>query len=81
LVWSHVQGALARGDIKMAEVLASMEEVSLAGWRKAIRRCQIDVDFYVLERWDVRRELPWAVLDLGVSQDHLLGELNRAMIQ
>jgi len=81
LAWSHVQGALARGDVKMAEVLSVVEEVSLAGWRKAIRKCQIDVDFYVLERWDVSRELPWAMLDLGVSRRHLELELNRAMVQ
>jgi radical SAM superfamily enzyme YgiQ (UPF0313 family) len=81
LSWSHVQGALARGDVKMAEVLSVMEEISLAGWRKAVRKCQIYFDFYVLERWDVSRKLPWAMVDLGVSQDHLLGELNRAMAQ
>ena len=79
--WSHVQGALARGDIKMAEVLAVMEGVSLAGWRKAVKKCQLDVDFYVLEKWDVSRQLPWAMLDLGVPKDHLVSELNRAMAQ
>jgi hypothetical protein len=65
----------------MAEVLSVVEEVSLAGWRKAIRKCQIDVDFYVLERWDVSQQLPWAMLDLGVSRRHLELELNRAMVQ
>ena len=65
----------------MAEVLSVMEEVSLAGWRKAIRKCQIDFDFYVLKKWDIRQELPWAMLDLGVSRRHLELELNRAMAQ
>jgi len=79
LAWSQVQGALARGDVKMAEVLASMEEVSLAGWRKAIRKCNLDFNYYVLEEWDVSRELPWAMLDLGVSRRHLELELKRAL--
>lgn len=79
LTWSHIQGALARGDIKMAEVLAVVEGVSLAGWRKAVKKCRLDIDFYILERWDVNRELPWAILDLGVPQNHLLSEFNRAM--
>ncbi len=81
LTWSQVQGALARSDTKMAEVLASMEEVSLAGWRKAIRRCNLDFNYYVLEEWDVSRELPWAVLDLGVNRHQLELELKRALAQ
>ncbi len=77
--WSQVQGALARGDARMAEVLAGVEEVSLAGWRKAIERQHLDIDSYVLEPWDVSQKLPWAMLDLGVSPEHLVCELNRAM--
>ena len=79
--WSQVQGALARGDTKMAGVLAGMEEVSLAGWRKAVVKCQLDIDYYVLQKWDISQQLPWAMLDLGVSQQHLLREFNRAMAQ
>jgi radical SAM superfamily enzyme YgiQ (UPF0313 family) len=79
--WSQVQGALARGDTKMAGVLADMEEVSLSGWRKAAARCRLDMDYYVLEKWDTSRQLPWGVLDLGVSQQHLRRELDRAMAQ
>jgi radical SAM superfamily enzyme YgiQ (UPF0313 family) len=79
--WSQVQGALSRGDLKLAEVLADVEEVSLAGWRRAIKRCHLDIDFYVLERWDTARELPWAMLDLGVGRHHLELELNRALAQ
>jgi radical SAM superfamily enzyme YgiQ (UPF0313 family) len=77
--WSQVQGALARGDANMAEVLASIEEVTLAGWRKAIGEHHLDFDFYVLEQWDVSQRLPWAMLDLGVSPEHLVRELNRAI--
>jgi radical SAM superfamily enzyme YgiQ (UPF0313 family) len=79
--WSQVQGALARGDARMAEVLADIEEISLAGWRKAIERQHLDIDFYVLDTWDVSQKLPWAMLDLGVSPAHLVCELNRAMAQ
>ena len=80
IAWSHVQGALARGDMKMAEVLAGMEEVSLAGWRKAIEKCRLDVNHYVFEKWDVNCDLPWENIDLGVSREHLIRELNRAMV-
>jgi radical SAM superfamily enzyme YgiQ (UPF0313 family) len=77
--WSQVQGVLARGDIKLAEVLANIEEVSLSGWRKAVNKCQLDINFYAHKRWDVGQELPWAALDLGIKPDHLKRELNRAL--
>ncbi|MBA7700117.1 hypothetical protein ES703_108824 [subsurface metagenome] len=60
--WSQVQGVLARGDIKLAEVLANIEEVSLSGWRRAVEKCHLDIDFYALQRWDTTQKLPWAIL-------------------
>ncbi len=79
--WSQVQGILARGDIKLAKVLASIEEVSLAGWRKAVEKCHLDIDFYAHQRWDTSEKLPWAILDLGTESGHLKAELNRAIGQ
>jgi len=78
--WSQVQGVLARGDIKLAEVLASIEEVSLAGWRKAVEKCHLDIDYYAHQRWDTSQKLPWEVIDLGTEPSHLERELNRALI-
>jgi radical SAM superfamily enzyme YgiQ (UPF0313 family) len=77
--WSQVQGVLARGDIKIAEVLANTEEVSLSGWRKATEKCQLDIDFYVHQRWDAKQRLPWEILDLGTKPGHLELELDRAL--
>ncbi len=79
--WSEVQAVLARGDIKLAEVLANIEEVSLAGWRKAIEKCRLDIDFYAHQRWDTSEKLPWAILDLGTEPGHLELELDRALAQ
>jgi radical SAM superfamily enzyme YgiQ (UPF0313 family) len=77
--WSLVQGVLARGDSKLAEVLANIEEVSLSGWRKTIEKYHLDVDFYVHQRWDTDQKLPWAMIDLGAKPGHLELELNRAL--
>ena len=76
--WSHVQGALSRGDDKIAAVLANMEDVSLAGWRKACKKQQLDPAYYTLERWDTAQKLPWEIFDMGVSRDRLADELKRA---
>jgi len=79
--WSQIQGILARGDTKLAEVLANIEEVSLSGWRKAATRCHLDIDFYAHQRWDVNQELPWAIIDSGANIEHLKQEIDRAMPQ
>jgi radical SAM superfamily enzyme YgiQ (UPF0313 family) len=79
--WSQVQGVLARGDVKLAEALANMEEVSLSGWRRTMEKCHLDIDFYVHQRWDTDQRLPWEILDLGIKPGHLELELNRALAQ
>ncbi len=76
--WSQVQGVLSRGDTKLAEVLASMEEVSLAGWRQAVEKCHLDIDFYT-HQWDTSQELPWAIIDSGTEPEKLKLELDRAL--
>jgi radical SAM superfamily enzyme YgiQ (UPF0313 family) len=79
-MWSQVQGVLARGDAKVAEVLANMEEVSLSGWRKTTEKCQLDIDFYAHQRWDTKQRLPWEMANLGTKPGHLELELNRARL-
>ncbi len=79
IAWSHVQAALARGDTKMAGVLTNMEEITLSGWRKAVDKCQLDSDHYVLEKWDIHHDLPWDIIELGSSKENLISELNKAM--
>jgi len=79
VAWSHIQAALARGDTKMAGVLSNMEEITLAGWRKAVDKCQLDSDHYVLEGWDINHDLPWDNIELGSSKENLISELNKAM--
>jgi hypothetical protein len=58
-----------------------MEDVSLAGWRKAAEKCHLDIDFYAHQRWDTKQKLPWAMIDSGIKLEHLKGELGRALTQ
>jgi hypothetical protein len=78
--WSQVQGVLARGDVKLAEVLANIEEVSLSGWRKAVEKCHLDIDFYA-NQWDTNTKLPWSIIDSGTEPEHLKLELEKALLQ
>jgi len=77
--WSQVQAVLARGDTKLAEVLANIEEVSLSGWRKAVAKCHLDIDSYAHQRGDVNQKLPWSIVDSGTEPEKLKLELNRAV--
>jgi hypothetical protein len=76
--WSQVQGVLSRGDAKVAEVLANMEEVSLSGWRKASEKYHLDIDYYVNQKWDTSQRLPWDIIDSGTKPEHLKNELEKA---
>ena len=78
--WSQVQGVLARGDLRLAAVLATVDKISLSGWRRAFSRCHLDLEAYINQRWEFGDRLPWAVLELGTSLSHLEKELSLANI-
>jgi radical SAM superfamily enzyme YgiQ (UPF0313 family) len=77
--WSEVQAVLARGDTKLAEVLADTERISLSGWRQATIKHHLDTDFYAHREWDTTQKLPWAMLDLGTEPGYLEAELDRTL--
>ena len=77
--WSQIQGALSRGDEKLAKVLADMDEISLAGWRNAIETQKLDIDYYVNQKWDTGQKLPWGLIDSGMKTERLCGELEKAL--
>jgi hypothetical protein len=79
LAWSQVQAILARGNLKVSEVLAGMEAVTLSQWRRATLETHLDTDFFAHEQWDASRELPWAPVDSGSRTEHLRRELERAL--
>jgi hypothetical protein len=79
--WSQIQAVLSRGDTRVAEVLANWEDFSLAGWRRAVAKCRLDIDYYAHQRWDTKQKLPWAIIDSGTRTRHLKQEIERALAQ
>jgi radical SAM superfamily enzyme YgiQ (UPF0313 family) len=75
--WSEVQAILARGDERLAPVLASIEEATLPAWRRATRG--LDVGRYAHQVFPVGGTLPWSLVDSGTSLEHLRAELGRAL--
>lgn len=62
--WSHVQAALSRGDVSMAAVIAEMDKLSLAAWRRAVKKAGVNLDYFVLENWGRNEKLPWGIIAL-----------------
>ncbi|MFC2067876.1 radical SAM protein [Chloroflexota bacterium] len=81
MAWSQVQAVFARGDANLAGVLASLDEASLSGWRRAVAKCHLDVAFYAHQIWTTSQRLPWEVVDLGIDAGYLESELKKAMAQ
>ncbi len=76
--WSLVQGVLSRGDAKLGEVLAKMQRISLASWRKALNECNLSASHYAHRELPHNMQLPWNVVDSGISPDYLMKELSKA---
>ncbi len=62
--WSQIQAALSRGGEDMAPVLADMEKVSLAAWRRAVNKTGVDSPRYIIEDWSEDEKLPWDSIEL-----------------
>ncbi|MBI2852203.1 MAG: radical SAM protein [Chloroflexi bacterium] len=77
--WSEVQATLARGDSRLAEVLAQMDGAALSDWRRALKTSRLDADYYAHQKWDTLKDLPWAVVDPGIELSELEAELGRAV--
>lgn len=76
--WSIVQGALSRGDEKVAAVLDEMSSFTIAEWRRAAEKIGLDLKHFVYDEWGVDEELPWRMVDSGVSGEKLKHEFNLA---
>ncbi len=64
--WSEAQGVLARGDRRLAGVLAAMERNTLSEWRRALAEAGLSADFYLRRPRPADEVLPWSVVRSGV---------------
>jgi radical SAM-linked protein len=85
---TEIEGVLARGDRRLAEVLEAVfrggarfdewrESFSRDRWVRAFEETGIDPAFYLRERHDYE-VLPWDHIDAGIARDFLLRERDRA---
>jgi radical SAM family uncharacterized protein len=87
---SILEAVFARGDRKLCQVL---EEAYKMGckfdswreyfdynvWEKAFRKCNLDISFYTNRERKKEENLPWDLIDCGVSKEFLWLEWQRAL--
>lgn len=86
---SALEGALARGDRRMANVIYKVFEngarmdswdecFNYGNWLKAFEECGLDPAFYANRERDVNETNPWDHLDYGVSKSFFIKEYEKA---
>jgi radical SAM superfamily enzyme YgiQ (UPF0313 family) len=75
--WTEVQALLARGDRRLARVLAALQGASPRDWQNALAECRLDAE-QVLGARAPDAPLPWAFIQTGTSRTHLLRQWERA---
>lgn len=77
--WSRVQGTLSRGDERLAPAIAATDGISLSDWRRVAKEYDLDIDYYVNNRWSTSDRLPWSIIDSGTEHERLCRELEKAL--
>jgi len=86
---SVLEGLLARGDRKIAEVIykaykkgaiydAWTEYFHNEYWMEALEECGLSLDFYCYRERETDELFPWDFIDPGVQKSYLIREWNRA---
>lgn len=87
---SVLEGVLARGDRRLAEVLLKVYEKGAIFdawseyfhnelWMEAFEECSLDIGFYTTRERSLEEIFPWDFIDCGVTKDFLKKEWKRAM--
>lgn len=79
--WVRVQGTLARGDRRLAAVLASSGGfANQTTWERSLQKVGIDPLWY-LEAYEEAAPLPWGHIESGVSFSAMARQWNKAQVE
>jgi radical SAM superfamily enzyme YgiQ (UPF0313 family) len=76
--WAYVQGLIARGDRKVADILL-LAHKNQGNWPQTFKASPVNPRFYVHRERRPDERFPWEVIDHGIDRSYLLKEYRRAL--
>jgi len=73
------QAVLARGDRRLAPVIADMANAGMP-WKQAMRRYHLTAEFYAVHQYDENEYFPWNIVDNGIEQSYLWHEYQKSFL-
>ena len=89
---SFLEGIFSRGDRRLGQVLLKAwelgcrfdgwhEHFKFDVWMQAFSECGVDAEFYANRRRSLDEELPWSLIDIGVSNTFFKKEYSKALME
>jgi radical SAM superfamily enzyme YgiQ (UPF0313 family) len=78
--WAYVQGLIARGDRKVADILL-LAHKNQGNWPQTFKASPVNPHFYVHRERLPGECFPWEVIDHGIDKAYLLKEYRRALAE
>jgi radical SAM superfamily enzyme YgiQ (UPF0313 family) len=75
--WAYIQALLSRGDRRLAPLLTAVVENG-GNWAQAIKRVNVNPEFYLYRERGKDELFPWDFIDHRVSRDYLREEWEKA---
>ncbi len=76
--WAYIQSLLSMGDRRVSRILVLVHRYG-GDWKKALKRADVNPDFFVHRSRDLEEFLPWDFLDHGIRKQYLIQEYRRAL--
>jgi radical SAM superfamily enzyme YgiQ (UPF0313 family) len=76
--WAYVQGLIARGDRKVADILR-LAHHNQGNWPQTFKASAVNPHFYVHRQRNPDELFPWDFIDHGIDKAYLFKEYRRAL--
>ncbi len=76
--WNYIQALLSLGDRRVGQILLEVHHMG-GNWSQALKKINLNADFYVYRLKDVQEVLPWDFIDQGIDKSFLIREYQRAL--
>jgi len=78
--WNYIQTLLSLGDRRVGQILLEVHQ-SGGNWSQALKKVNLNPDFYVYRSKDIREILPWDFIDQGIDKSMLIREYQQALLE